>query len=445
MKTFQDLVAVGENEINRMEFVHAVIRDHQSSDLYFTAKVADEYARHKNRTIMLYQKMLYTVSGSAVPDNWTANYKLPSNFFYRFITQQNQFLLGNGVTWENSETETRLGDDFDKALQTAGQKALVGGVSFGFFNLDHIEVFDALEFCPLYDEENGALMAGVRYWQLATNKPLRATLYEMDGYTEYMWKDGTASVLQDKRAYKLNVTSNEADGVTIYNGENYPSFPIVPFYANPYKQSEIVGIREKIDAYDLISSGFCNDLDDASQIYWTIKNAGGMDDIDLAEFVQRMKTVKAFAAGDGQEVESHAVEVPYNAREAVLERLRRDLYRDYMALDIDEIAGGAATATQIKAAYEPMNNKADQYEYCVLDFIKGILAVAGIDDNPTFTRSYLINRNEEIQSLIQAAEWLDGDYITEKLLSIFGDADRAEEIIARMKEKELGMNGAFEE
>ena len=42
------------------------------------------------------------------------------------------------------------------------------------------------EFAALQDEETSAIRAGVRFWQLADNKPLRATLYEEDGYTEYV-------------------------------------------------------------------------------------------------------------------------------------------------------------------------------------------------------------------------------------------------------------------
>lgn len=57
-----------------------------------------------------------------------------------------------------------------------------------------------------------------------------------------------------------------------------------------------------------------------------------------------------------------------------------DLYRDAMALDTKEIAGGATTATQIRAAYEPLNSKTDNFEYCIHDFLDRLLAIAGITD-----------------------------------------------------------------
>lgn len=430
MITYQDLLQVGESDKDRMKFIQNAINLHKKTDLYLTAQDAYQYDSKKNVTIINYKKLLYTIAGEAVPDNYSANYKITSAFFNRFILQENQYLLGNGVTWQEDSTGDLLGADFDSKLQKLGHDALVGGVSFGFWNLDHVDNFDILEFVPLYDEEDGALKAGVRFWQMDSTKPLRATLYEMDGYTDYIWRIGEeGQILYDKRAYVLKVKESPADGEVIYDGENYPTFPIVPMYGNPQKQSELVGIREGIDAYDLIKSGFANDIDDASMIYWTINNAGGMDDVDLVDFINHMKRVKAAVVSeDGASAESHTIDVPYNSREALLERLRSDLYEDAMALDTKSIADGAVTATQIKAAYEPLNNKADMYEYCVLDFIKGILNVAGIEDEPIFTRSVIINTQEEITNILEAAEYLSGEYVTEKVLTLFGDANMVEDV-----------------
>lgn len=438
-KTYQDLVNIGSNEDDRMEFVRAMITQRDDDPQYKMAVVADKYDRHQNVTINQFQKMLYTVSGKAIPDNYSANYKLASRFFNRFVVQESQYLLGNGVTWTNSQTAEKVGIDFDSKLQRLAKDALVCGVSFGFFNLDHLETFSLLEFIPLYDEENGSLSAGVRYWQIDPVKPLRATLYEIDGYTDYIWREGKGEVLINKRSYISKYVRTEADGEVIYDGENYPSFPIVPLYGNPHRQSELEGLREQIDCYDLIKSGFANTVDEASLIYWTIKNAGGMDDIDMAEFVRRIRQLHVASATDEAYAEPHQLEAPYNSREALLDRLRSDLYEDAMALDTKNIAAGAVTATQIKAAFEPMDNKVDQLEYCVLDFLYGIMRIAGIDDKPSFTRSKLINASEEIQSVVLAGEYLSHEYKVRKVLTILGDGDKADEVLEQIEREEEGL------
>lgn len=451
VKTYQDLLAISQDESSRARFVNEVITDHKASELYRTAVIADEYSKHRNVTISKYKKLLYKLSGQAVEDRWGSNYKLACRHFHRFITQENQFLLGNGVTWEDEKTAEKLGNKrypFDVQLQKAGKEALIGGVSFGLFNYDHIDVFSVTEFAPLYDEENGALKAGVRFWQIDSTKPLRATLYEMDGYTEYVWyKDRILSgawrvlsnglAIKDKRAYKITKATTEADGEAIYSGENYPTFPIVPLWGNQEHQSEFVGLREQIDCYDLIKSGFCNTVDESSIVYWTLKNASGMDDIDVAKFLQELKLAHAARTDDEVDPQPHTIEPPYASREALLTRLDKDLYRDAMALNTEDIAGGSTTATQIKAAYEPLNAKCDSYEYCVINFIQGILEIAGIEDNPTFTRSMLINVTESIQSLSQAAAYLPEEYVTRKMLTLLGDGDKADEYIAQMQADDL--------
>lgn len=418
MKTYQDFIVKSTSEQEKEAFILEAIREHKQSGMYSIAADAEEYSHQRNSTIMKYQKLLYTVSGKAVPDNYSANYKLCSNFFDRFVTQENQYLLGNGMTLENQSNKDKLGADFDQRLQSAGRDAIVQGVSFGFWNFDHMESFKLTEFVPLYDEETGALKSGIRFWQIDDNKPLRATLFELDGYTDYIKKkNGNIEVLNQKRTYKQIVSQSGIDGTQIRDGGNYPSFPIIPLWGSPLKQSALVGMKHSIDAYDLIKSGFANDLDDASMIYWTLENAGGMDDIDLARFVERMKTVRAAVIdGDaGAKAEAHTMEVPYQSRVAYLERLENDLYNDFQALNVKSLQGGQKTATEIYAAYQPFDNKVDQYEYCVFDFLKELFKLVGIKDNPTFKRSRIVNQLEETQMVLLASNYLDDETILKHL------------------------------
>ena len=445
MITYQDFLQVSDQDFDRSEFVRKVITAHKDSNLYITARIADDYDRSRNTTIMNYQKTVTMVTGQVVPDPFSAAHRSTSNFFNVFITQLNQYLLGNGVDWKGKAPEV-LGKDFDTKLQKAGKNALIGGVSFGFFNLDHIDVFSVLEYAPLYDEEDGSIKAGVRFWQIDDQKPLRATFYELDGYTNYMWSSKYAPpepwvriredvYMQSKKPYIIRTITSEIDGTEIYAEENYPTFPIVPLWGNPHHQSEIVGLQEKIDAYDFILNGFEDDLDNA-QLYWIIKGAGGMDDPDLMRFLDRLRMVKAVAPAEGQDVTPVEVNIPVEAREKLLDRLEKQLYKDAMIMNPEDIAGGAATATQIKAAYERQNNKADQFEYCVREFLDNICKIAGVENEASFTRSLIVNTQEEVTTVVSAAEYLDREYVTRKILTLLGDGDQADEVIRRMEEED---------
>ena len=431
MLTYQDFLIESTNLDSLKKFIENAINDYKSSKNYIIAKDAENYARQQNTTILKYQKMLYTLSGAAVPDTYCANHKLCSNFFDIFTTQQTQFLLGNGVYFKNTETKDKLGgSEFDNMIQRAAKNSLIGGVSYGFFNYDHIEVFKATEFVPLYNEENGDLMAGIRFWQLSSTKPLRATLFELDGKTEFIKKNGEEmQIFEEKTPYILLKAESEADGITIYDGKNYPYFPIVPLFANEYHQSELVGIKGEIDAYDFIRSNLINQVDDASIIYWTLENSGGMDDIDLCKFIERIHTVHATTLDDDAKATANTIDLPTDASETALDRLEEDLYKDYMALDVRKISAGNQTATAIKAAYEPLNQKADAFEYQVTSFIHGILKLADIQDEPTYKRNQIINEKEQTDMVLSASEYLDRETILKHLP--FLTVDEVENLIKK--------------
>ena len=433
--TYNDLLDIGENEKQRMEFVLSAIREHKWSDLYKTAYDAELYYKHQNPTIMRYQKWVYNMYGQKVPDVWSPNNKIASNWYNYFTTQAVSYLLGNGVTFGKKEaTKDKLGKDFDKKVQDIATHAKNGGVAFGFWNLDHLECFDLTEFVPLYDEDDGGLKAGIRFWQIDDRKPLRATLYELDGYTDYIKrKDKEIETLVEKRAYTQVKTSNAVEGDIILDGENYPGFPIVPLW-NVNRQSDLVGNRGTIDAYDLMVSGLINNVSSGEFLYWVLTNCDGMSDADVAAFIEKM-TVTHFAKADGTDegskIEAHKAEVPFAASSEAIARLTDRLYADFMALRVESISAGSVTATQIVAAYEPINQKTDQFEYCVTEFINGILELAGIEDEPTYTRSQMSNQSELMEMVLQCAEYLDDEYITTKLLTLLGDADKAQEVLKR--------------
>ena len=431
--TYNDLLEIGENERGRMEFVLSAIREHKWSDLYKTAYDAELYYKHQNPTIMRFQKWIYNQFGQKVPDIWSANNKIASNWYNYFTTQAVSYLLGNGVTFKTEANKKELGKDFDKRVQDCATAAKNGGIGFGFWNYDHLEVFKLTELVPLYDEDDGGLKAGIRFWQIDDQKPLRASLYELDGYTDYIKReDEDVAILHDKRAYTQIVRKNDIEGETILDGAPPAGFPIVPLW-NINRQSDLVGNRGTIDAYDLMVSGLINNVSDGEFIYWILKNCDGMTPLDDAKFLEQLKLTHVGHANgdDGASVDAHNVSVEFEATSEALDRLTEQLYADFMALKVQDLSAGNKTATEITAAYEPINQKTDQFEHCVTEFINGILALAGIEDEPTYTRSQMSNQSELLEMVLQCAEYLDDEYVTTKILTLLGDADKAQEVLNR--------------
>lgn len=440
-KTFQDLLAVGSRERDRMEFCYDVTKAHAGTKQYRDALDAEEYYARRNITMQNYIKVLYTAAGQPVPDYFNANYKLTHGFFRRFVTQQVQYVLSNGVTFKDKATKKRLGADFDSKLQQLAKKAMVDGVAFGYWNYDHLEVFSLVPtdtdvaFAPLWDENTGQLMAGVRYWTTDAGT-LRMTLYELDGFTEYiMRKDDIIRLYAEKQSYITSITSSRVGGLESVEHINYPGFPIVPMYANDLHASELAGIRPSIDCYDFIKSGMANNVDDASAFYWTLTNCGGMDDMDLNKFVERMHRVKAVVLGPEVDAQAHTVSVPVEANEKLLDRLRSDMYEDFMLMDTAKALSGNMTATAIRLAYQPQDDKCGDFEYLIRDFIARILSLAGIEDEPSFKWNRIANQTEETQMVLMAAAHLDDEAILKHLPWL--TPEEVDEITERMAQVEF--------
>ncbi len=449
IKTYQDLEAIGLSEKNRMDFIRSVVNEHRTSADYRTAEDAELYYAKRNPTINKAQKYVYEEDGTKVPDIWSSNYKLTHGFFRRFVLQQVQYILSNGVTFQQEETKKKLGTNFDNRLQELCKKAMIDGVAFGFWNLDHLEVFPFADtpkspgFSPIYDRDSGLLRAGVRYWctidssGTTSRETERFTLYEQEGYTDYIKREGEDMMpLGERKPYSVTTLANTFGVVESVAGENYNGLPIIPLWANDLKESEIIGIRPSIDCYDFISSDLAGDISDSNGFFWTLNNAQGMDDVDLVKFVKRMNMVRAAALGRDVTAEAHTLEIPVEASMRMLELLRSDMYQDFMLLDIEKALAGDKTATSIRMAYQQQDDKCGDFEFCIRDFIARLLMLLGLEDEPSFQWNRIANQLEETQMVMMAAEELDSETILNKLPWI--TPEEVEEILKRKAAEDLG-------
>lgn len=454
MITYQDF----EKSNDKKAFIIDAIARHQVDPFTQTALVADLYDRQRNKTINEYVKMIFNLFGQSMEDFTASNNKIASNFFHRLNKQRCTYSLGNGITFSSAErvkqpdgsyitkniVKDRLGGKFDTDLSKLCYKGLIHGVSFGFWDVDRMYVFPITQFVPLWDETTGRLRAGIRYWRLHPEKPLIVVLYEEDGYTKYQSEtaEGSSGELietQAKKAYKTTVQKTEVDGVIAEEGDNYSTLPIIPFWGSDLKQSTLIGMREKIDSFDLIRSGFANDLTDCSEVYWIIENCGGMNDADLARFRDRLKLHHIAGiqnASDGAKAVPYTQEIPYQARQVYLNDIRAGIYEDFGGLDVHTVAAGA-TNDHIAAAYQPLDEEADDFEYQVIEFVQQLLELMDINDTPIFNRNRVSNQKEQVEMVVMEANWLDEETILRKLPNI--SPDEVEQIMLRKMEEGMSM------
>lgn len=441
--TFQDFTdAVQRGQT--IDFIQKAIAEHRNSAAYKIAVDADEYDAQRNVTVNSVIKSLYDISSNIdketgvermgvrkKTDTTASNHHIASNFFHRLNNDRVAYSLGNGVTFDTDGVKEALGARFDTDLFNAGKLAMKHGVTFCFWNVDRLHVFPLTQFVPLLDESDSTLRAGIRFWSLDwKEKPVYAILYEEDGFTKFRTRDGSKGLIlgeiEEKQDYRQKVVHTDAGGDEIIGDGNYSALPIVPLYGNEFHQSTLVGMRAAIDAYDLIQSGFANDVEDCAQIYWLLGNATGMDDNDIQHFMDRLRFSHAAAFdSNNSTVTPYTQEVPYNSREAFLARIEQSIYRDFGAFNPADVAAGNITATQIRAAYQAQDIEADAFEYQIIETVQQILALQGLEGTPQFSRNRIANQLEEVNMVVSEAAWLDDETVLDLLPNITPDMKEA--------------------
>lgn len=431
--TYQDFTRDSGLQGGVVQAMTNAISNHVNSEMYKTARVADAYDHQRNETIMNYVQTIFSMTGTPMEDFTASNNKLCSNFFHRLNTQRCTYLLGNGVSFSDHKekrkdedgievtidtTKQMLGNRFDTDLKRGGYNALIHGLTFGFWNVDRLHIFPLTQFVPLWDEETGILRAGIRFWRIDESKPMVAVLYKEDGYIRFKSKDIIGmdfEEVEEKKNYKSIVAVTEVDGEQVVGEENYGSLPIIPLWGSNLHQSTLVGMREKIDSFDLIRSGFANDLTDCAQIYWILENCGGMSQEELDRFRDRLK-INHIAVADtaNSTVMPYTQDIPYEARKEYLTEIRSGIYEDFGGLDVHAVAAGA-TNDHIDAAYQPLDEEADDFEYQIIEFVQQVLKLIGIEDTPIFKRNRISNEKEQTEMVLSAADYLDDETILNKL------------------------------
>lgn len=406
--TYQTLQKA-QSEWDKTEFIRSFVQQHTSSAPYRMATDADLYDANQNpgaeRFASRYAEMLKRLSKNT-RQNMPRPDMVKSNLFRRLNKQRTTYSLGNGISFAEDIKKDSLGKNFDELVQTAGYFASIHGESFGFWNSDHLVVFKLTEFAPLYDENDGTLKSGVRFWRLNPETPMHYILYEPDGFTEYVEdrETGRINAEKGKQAYKVKTTTTPA-GDEIVEGEGYSSFPIVPLWGSDLHQSTLVGMKPYIDNTDLVMSGFCNDMQDCAQIYWLCENFNGMTDDELVAFLEKLNLYHIAGAdtSEGGKITPYTTEIPVTARQTLLDLLHDRVYEDFGGLDVHCVSADS-TNDHLDAAYEPMDENADDFEKQLKPFIRQICLLAGLGDvSPVFTRKKITNTAEQVSMVLSEA------------------------------------------
>lgn len=431
MYTYSDFEEYSKSETTLLEFIELAIAEHQTSKEYKIAQKAKAYYKHLNPDIEAVEKVIYDMLGQAHKDLFSPNHKLANAYYPKIINQGVSHLLGNGISFKNPDVKKQLGANLDGVCKKILTDAKNSGVSYGYFDGERLIHFPFEQFKAIYDDYTGEIRAGIRFTQIDENKPLSITLYEADGYSEFVREPGEEIKRKaEKKRYDGISISNEIEGEYEQSGETTSLLPIYPLY-NIGKQSDIVGNLNILIAIDLVNSNLVNNVSQGELVYWVLKNQGGMDEVDDANFlINLIKRHVIHLDGDGSDAQPHQIQVPFEANQTAAAMLKRQLYDNMDGVLTETLSAGNLTATAISSAYSDLRQRSSNLEYEVIEFLHGIFRIAGIPEDEEITFSYYetINSSEMVQNILASAQYLGDAETTRLLCSALGVIDDFEEI-----------------
>ncbi len=184
--------------------------------------------------------------------------------------------------------------------------------------------------------------------------------------------------------------------------------PFIPFPNNAEGGNDLNDVKELIDAYDKVYSGFLNDLEDIQEIIFVLS---GYEGEDLKEFLEKLKKYKAVKLDSDDEgkggVSTLSIDIPVEAREKMLSMTRKSIFEQGMGIDPDPQNFGNSSGVALKYLYSLLELKAGLME---TEFrpgfgrlVRAICRHAGVETGKivqTWTRT-AVNNEAELASIAQ--------------------------------------------
>ena len=175
----------------------------------------------------------------------------------------------------------------------------------------------------------------------------------------------------------------------LYQDGGYGCIPFFRLDNNRWQKSGLAPVKDLIDNYDLMNCGLANNIEDTNESLYVVKGFQG-DNLD--ELMMNIKAKKHIGVEEGGGVDIQTVDIPVEARKAMLEIIEQNIYRFGMGLNTAGLKDTAATTNiAIKSAYSLMDLKTNKMEIRVKQFMRKLL-------KPTLEEVNKMNKTDYMQS-----------------------------------------------
>jgi SPP1 family phage portal protein len=415
----------GEENISDAKIIQDIVIKHAESQQVVDMLNGENYYYSDNE--ILKRTMTYKVNNQEYDDPNRSNYKVSHNFHKPIVDQKTQYLLKNvKIDSKDNYTKSVLASYFDnkfgKKLLEYGKEASNKGIAWWYPFVDEFGEFKFMKFpsetiIPIWDTKTQtSLVQFIRYYDVdfvdkkgKEMKRFKVEVYDHEKITYYQ-QDSDNTFYFDSSISTNPSYYNTVEKVTGVEYQSWNDVPLIPLFNNEKQRSDLSIYKSLIDAYDLIESDSVNNLADIQDVIWVLENYGGES---LSEFMVNLKVKKSISVEEGGDARPVTFEIPYLARENVLNRLKKNTWS--MAQGVDTTSNDMISVNSGKALeilYNSLDMKCNEFELQVrealdrlLDFINKYLKMNNkkpIDKSKvdmTFKRQKISNSKEKQEGL----------------------------------------------
>lgn len=422
------------------EVIKSYIQDFENSDRREEMDYGEDYYRSHNTEIMSRKMLIYAEDDNGVPyeieDPYKANNKLPAGYFKLLVDQKVDYLLGKEVAFESEQADDLtelLGRRFQIILMRAGKEASKKVVSWihpyidadGKFQLMVIPSEQVIPIYDMYDREKLNII--IRYYAVKVlnedNESVNVNRVEVwDDEQVTYYQENTETGLYDllgesdmsnifgrtypNPKYHFSKDMRHGDKVTQTEGLAWGAVPFISLYNNDEEESDLNPVKAHIDAYDIVTSDFVNNLEDFQDVYWILKGYQGQN---LQEFLTQVKRYKTLKVGEDGDARAETIQIPHEARKEARAALEKDIFNYGMGVNPNLTGDGNVTNVVLKSRFANLDLKASQFElelkdciYTLIDFVNRYQelnsgTIIELDD-VTFNRSMIMNEVELLEA-----------------------------------------------
>lgn len=383
-----------------------------------------------------------------------SNERLPHSFYKKQVNQKKTYIAGkpmsivyNTPIEGNKKTEVqkkeekkitnlvwdKLGYNFEELIKNRIVDASNAGRAWIHPNYRDgklvFEKYVSKECRPIYDNETESYLVGmIHFYTIEDLEENKEKIYvefwdekEVRYYIEEKYNDGRESVfIEDVTRprsgchFTREVYDSVLNNLVKIEKHSWGRVPFIEIKNNEERETDLKPIKNLIDAYDLINSNYVNTVEDLKEIIWLITGYGAEDLLALIENL-RVNGIARTNDTTGK-IDAKLLPIPYEAREALLKRLKELIYEFGRAVDTTnkDLIGQAPSGVSLEFLYSDLDMKADDiitslrasiYEilwYVLYDLKMENQITSNVNEfdfKIEFNKSRIFNEIEKVQAL----------------------------------------------